>query len=263
MTSGKRSTRGGSSRQITQRRRRRLNADAPPAIGRNGDNADAGTAVEKILAAASQLPANTGDRAAILDFVQTDVAQALKLRNVPGEDLDWPRSDILLPSLDAIRYSELRFAFANLVASAMDRRRSARLLPAYVELLKQLSRDEAKILLATPPPGRVFPSADLVFQLPSREVLVAYRHLVPGQIADACDCRANIPQYIDNLLRLSLIHQPSIQSADDATYRGLVSPPFVEEIRRRVPPGGRLVMDRRTLGITSLGEHFRQACLLS
>src|SRR5690606_6633071 len=123
------------------------------------------------------------------DFVRTDIALALGQREIGPNDIVSPRPDVLLPALEAIRYSELRWAFANLIACTMDRRTAARVLPAYADVLRQLSRDEAAMLLAVPPPGRILPLADLQFHLPSREILVAYRNLAPRSLADACECR--------------------------------------------------------------------------
>lgn len=209
-----------------------------------------------------QMPAATDAGSEEVERACTEISNVLRRRNVSPKDIGWPRPDILIPSLAAIRYSEIPSAFANLVASAMERVRAAQLLPAYVEILKQLSADEVAMLQATPAPGRVFPSADLVFVLPSREVVVGYRHLVPPKLADSCRTKANIPQYVDNLLRLNLVYSPNAQTADEPSYRALTRPGFLQDIRGRAPPGARVELERRTLGITNLGEHFRRACLL-
>jgi hypothetical protein len=83
-------------------------------------------------------------------FLQTRVAP--KFRNTPPEHIVTPKANVVGPALLAVRFTEedpdLQELFANLIASAMDERIAKRAFPAFVEIMKQLTSDEAKILRA-------------------------------------------------------------------------------------------------------------------
>ena len=84
----------------------------------------------------------------IKEFVGTRVAE--KLREVPEERLRPPEPNIGGPALESLRYTEhkedLRELYASLLATAMDSATLAQAHPAFVEIIRQLSSDEAKII---------------------------------------------------------------------------------------------------------------------
>jgi hypothetical protein len=75
---------------------------------------------------------------------------AKKLQNVPKEQIQTPKTNLAGPAIEALRFSaqepELQNMFANLLATAMDKQTSGDAHPSFVEIIKQLSPDEAKIL---------------------------------------------------------------------------------------------------------------------
>ena len=81
------------------------------------------------------------------DFIQTKVADRLK--DVPPEDIITPKPNIAGPAIEALRYTgheeSLSDMYANLLASAMDKSTADGAHPAFVEIIKQLTPDEAKI----------------------------------------------------------------------------------------------------------------------
>ena len=105
------------------------------------------TAVSRLVA---DLPAMARDLEPVQAELRAGVLSALTRRSVPAGDLSWPRLDIALPAIEAMRYSSLQQEFCNLIASSMDQRVAPSVLPAYVELLKQLSADEIDLLKASP-----------------------------------------------------------------------------------------------------------------
>lgn len=66
------------------------------------------------------------------------------------EDLVIPKRNILLSALQGINYNfdqiEIRELFENLLKSSIDREKSSIIQPKFLEILKQISRDEAIIL---------------------------------------------------------------------------------------------------------------------
>ena len=213
----------------------------------------------------TRLVGNLPDMVRDLEPVQAElrhgVLAALNRREVAPADLTWPRLDIALPAIEAMRYSSLQQEFSNLIASSMDQRVASAVLPAYVELLKQLSPDEIDLLKAAPEYGRCFPTADIVYSYPTGQVLPVYRHVIPESLAGRCAFRANIPQYVDNLVRLNLLTRPNEREADDESYSALSTLSFVREFMVKAPPKSKPVLERGVLGLTDLGDIFRRLCL--
>jgi len=88
-----------------------------------------------------------------------------KLEKAPRDQITPnPKASVVVPALEAVALTEgdpdLEELFANLVASAMDKRHAMRAFPAFVEIMKQLTSDEAKIL-RTIGPGRSVPMIHL------------------------------------------------------------------------------------------------------
>jgi len=82
------------------------------------------------------------------EFLDEDVSRRLAERRT--KKITTPTPSVAVPTLFALTYlgseSELRDLFANLLVSATDAESAAMVHPAFVEIIKQLSADEAKIL---------------------------------------------------------------------------------------------------------------------
>jgi hypothetical protein len=126
-----------------------------------------------------------------------------KLETVPPEHIVAPAPYVAVPALQQISYcmdnEELREMYANLLAASMDERVKNGIHPSYVNIIAQLSPDEAKIL-------RWFADNDKPMPIVrSRKTglnTMIYSHI--GKEAK-CECLANITQYIVNLDRLGLL----------------------------------------------------------
>ena len=75
---------------------------------------------------------------------------AEKLENVPQENIVTPSINIAGPTIEAIRFTgesdELREMYANLLASSMNKETANRVHPRFVEVIKNMTADEAKLL---------------------------------------------------------------------------------------------------------------------
>lgn len=82
------------------------------------------------------------------DFISTKVADRLK--DIPPEDIITPKPNVAGPAIEALRYTGheevLSDLYANLLASSMDRKTASGAHPAFVEIIKQLTPDEAKLV---------------------------------------------------------------------------------------------------------------------
>jgi Abortive infection alpha len=82
------------------------------------------------------------------EFIESSVSQ--KLEEVPVENICSPDPSIIVPAFEALRYrgheEELREMYATLLASALNIDTKDDVHPSFVEVIKQLTPDEAKLL---------------------------------------------------------------------------------------------------------------------
>ncbi len=143
------------------------------------------------------------------EFVRSKLAA--KLKDTPPQAIATPKASVVGPALDSVRYTDgdedLQELFANLIASAMDKRVAMRAHPAFVQIIKELTSDEAKILKAIGP-GRPVPivnidraflndQGDRISGDTPHESLSRFAHDV------GCELPEMFPTYISNLVRLS------------------------------------------------------------
>jgi hypothetical protein len=77
-----------------------------------------------------------------------------RLRNVPPENIVTPNISVAGPIVEALRYAgsedTLSDLYANLLAASMDKSTATTAHPAFTEIIKQLTPDEAKLLALFP-----------------------------------------------------------------------------------------------------------------
>jgi hypothetical protein len=140
-------------------------------------------------------------------FIKTKVADRLK--NTPPEDIITPKPNVAGPAIEALRYTgheeSLSDMYANLLAAAMDKRTAAGAHPAFVEMIKQLTPDEAKLIslfLEHRPLQLISVHAE------NKEgvggITLAHNLSLFGEQANL-EVKLLVPSYLDNLARLGLI----------------------------------------------------------
>ena len=200
-------------------------------------------------------------------FVSKKVSE--KLTNTPEADIVTPKPNVAGPALEALRYAghedDLSELYANLLAASMDRLTSNSAHPSFVEILKQLTPDEAKIL-------KYF-----THQIPfpilriRREQTGAQRggtDLYPyfstlGE-QSGCEHPSNTPAYLDNLTRLGLIQIPEIyEYTAPNVYNVLENHPIVLHLKESVEKqkDADIKIIRRGVIVTQLGKQFISICV--
>ena len=202
----------------------------------------------------------------IKDFVHTRVAE--KLKDVPPERITSPSPSVAGPALEALRYAghdpDLREMYANLLAASMDAATAQNAHPAFVEIIKQLSPDEAKLLRLfvrrRPLPVVDVNAADLD---DSGSVPILARFSLLGYDA-ACQHPQMAPNYLTNLCRLGLTEIPAFGSyTHKKVYEPLRNHPTVQSLKAHIEGSLKKKMEivERHLAITPLGQQFIQACV--
>ena len=199
-------------------------------------------------------------------FLSTKLADRLK--DVPPEDIITPKPNVAGPAMDALRYTghedTLSDMYANLLASAMDRSTAKGAHPAFVEIIKQLTPDEAKILSLF-----ISKSSYPVINLMTRridgkggsEFLVHYCHL--GKMC-GLDDENLIPAYLDNFCRLGLMAiSPGVYLTADGVYDALENDPVILQGMKVIErdPARKPGIDRLAIRATEMGRQFINACV--
>ena len=171
----------------------------------------------------------------------------------------------------------VRERYLNLLAAAMDDQTSARVHPAFLSVLRQLTADEVRLISQFQHDG----------PYPLVTVLARYKYGGPIStelrnysllgVEAGCEHPDRVPLYIDNLCRLGLAEIRPVRVSDDTrTFRPLEQSPEVQAAIARIeanPPaplkeggqeddGDRVVPDvqRKALFVTDFGRRFYEAC---
>lgn len=203
----------------------------------------------------------------IRDFVREKVAT--KLEAVPPEDIQQPKPHIAVPAIDALRYtgaeSELSELYANLLATSMDRVTVYQAHPAFVDIIKNMVPDEARIMrfLAS---NVSYPLINIKLVDPNDSSFhITHRHISLLGLDAQCDHPTLTPSYLDNLERLGLIHIPALlRLANDELYKRIEEFPQTKSILEtlREIEGKTVELEKIKLEVTDFGKQFMHACVL-
>ena len=191
-----------------------------------------------------------------------------KLTGVAPEDLQSPNPTVAVPALQALTYSaqepDLRELYFNLLASAIDRRTVTDAHPAFVEIIRQLTPDEARLLrflfhrlpLAVP----IVNVTSLGRQGEFAEVL-SFFGLAGFQAG--CVTPENLPEYVTNLNRHGLTEVPSNKRLPgEAEYEPLLEHSTVASWKSAIEAAGNtLRVEKRLIRLTPFGAQFGRACI--
>lgn len=206
----------------------------------------------------------------IWDWLKTDVEE--KLKNVPDEDRIEPKPHIAGPAIEAMRYvgdeHDLRDLFGNLLATSMDAKTASQAHPAFVEILKQLSPDEAKILKYVSQQEFSVPIIEIrsVEKINKQGMVWREHDKYFTTLAVITECQH--PQlektYIENLCRLQICRVPDDKwsATNERSYEALEKHPSVVSFGKALEAADReLVLVRKSLLVTEFGKQFLDACV--
>lgn len=144
-------------------------------------------------------------------------------------------------------------------------------MPAFVEIIKQLTSDEAKLIgLLAKYDYRAFPLLTVRWDYKNpttekrggKDVIVNFSLL--GDEA-SCEFSANTPIYLDNLLRLGLIDIPqNFEYTALGIYDALEKHITVLEAKKRIEDNTEIVptIVHKGLLVTELGKLFCRVCVI-
>jgi hypothetical protein len=200
------------------------------------------------------------------NFIDTKIAG--KLKSTPENEIDTPPSNVVVPALQAISYSgdqpELQELFANLVAASMDKSTRKLSHPSFVETIKQLTPDEAKLL-------NYFLKEQTLPLLTIRNNKQngsgghdAVRNFSLLGFKAGCDNPEITPVALDNLGRLGIIHIPKdYHYSDKEVYNELHENKEVKEaiLTINLKENRKSKIIEGMVQITDFGEQFINICV--
>ena len=197
-------------------------------------------------------------------FITSRVSE--KLKNVPSENITTPKPEVAGPVVEALRFSghdiNLRELYANLLANAMDKSTIHLAHPGFVEILKNISSDEA-ILLQAFSTSNQYPLLDVRSKIIEggsgfTVMFSNFSHLHKIVTVERPDL---IPSYLDNLCRLGILDIPALTHITtpkiyepletDTDLDGLKS--HIETVMKR-----KVELNQKMVKLTSFGNQFVQ-----
>lgn len=206
----------------------------------------------------------------IKDFVSTKVADRLK--NVPPENIVTPKPNIAGPALESLRYTghepSLSDLYANLLAASMDKATASEAHPAFVEIIRQLTPDEARLVgLFVLPIAFPLLNVRWEYKNPTEEKTGGMDILINFSLLGAqagLEFPDLAPTYLDNICRLGLAEIPAIfEYTSKGLYDPLENAKEVLDAKAQIEknPEWRVKIKRRGLRVTHLGKQFAHICV--
>jgi|TARA_R100000455_G_scaffold29361_1_gene19445 hypothetical protein len=198
-------------------------------------------------------------------FLTKEVAK--KLQNIPEEDIITPKINVAGPLLDALRYSakeeELREMFGNLLANAMDKSTAHSAHPSFVEILKQITSDEAKIMQHFNS-VKVLPKIDIVSKQknqPHYDIYMKNYSLVNIKSLEIKSGMA--PIYVDNLCRFGLLTTyDGVKMINQTVYQPLLEHKMFTEAADKISDWGHEChISKGFISRTNYGTLFCNICI--
>lgn len=203
----------------------------------------------------------------IKDYLNETLTQ--KLKDVPKERIVPPNPTVAGPAVEALRFAahdpSLRELYANLLATSMDAKTAEEAHPAFVEIIRQLTPDEARLMKFFAR-GGAFPLLTVRAKAKNKPTgTTILRHFSTLGYEAGCEHPSLAQTYIDNLCRLGLILiPPGVHSSKHALYDALVKHPSVKNILATMPeryPEHEPQYVLEGLWLTNLGRQFSKACI--
>lgn len=191
-----------------------------------------------------------------------------KLNGVDDSQIIEPPLNVVGPLLEKYKFnhdeSVLSDMFISLLANSMDSERSAESHPAFVDIISQLSPDEAKLFKAISS-NEVCPKIDLAVEhLPNGGYNIMRRNILASIMTSDLQFKNFVPTYIDNLQRLNLVGVTSGSMQDHYTneeyYTELLESPIVKMFEKSIDvEKHKVVPYKGMVQVTDFGKSFYRA----
>lgn len=202
----------------------------------------------------------------IESFISTQLSD--KLKNTPLENIKSPDIAVAGPAFESLRYTGeneyLCNLYANLLASSMDLETAKYAHPGFVEIIRNLSTDEARVLNFLYA-SESAPVIDIRREYKNNLGGVCVKSFVSTIGADSgCEFSDFMGSYLTNLERLGLIViEKGRTIAEDSAYAQIIEDPSVQSMVKDLNESTEFKAEivKYYVEMTPFGMQFGQACI--
>ena len=193
---------------------------------------------------------------------------AAKAAAIPTENIVEPKASIAGPTLQGLAFTHeepnLKEMYLNLLTTAMDGRVASIAHPAFVEIIKQLDSEDARLVRE----ALQSPSAIPIVQIHGKlkdgtgyNVLVQHLLNLTDSVTSAPVEDPRLPAMIDNWVRLGLVSVAYGTHLTDVTQYSWAEqrPEFLRLSQALQPDEARIECEKRIMQRTDLGKRFALA----
>lgn len=196
-----------------------------------------------------------------------------RLAKTPPENIVTPRLQVVGPLLEKYKYihesEDLSWMFVNLLANAMDKNKVQKAHPSFVNVISELSPDEAR-LVQTLFDEEVLPKIDVRLKTKPKEgeskghVYAFINFTTLGDKAKL-EYPDLTPSYLSNLERLNIISCPTGSFQESYTnkeyYKDLEEHPIILDYKKSLSEDKEIEIVQGSITITDFGKMFMDAVL--
>lgn len=194
-----------------------------------------------------------------------------KLESIPAELIEEPEPYIALPAMESISYcmdnEELREMYANLLANSMIKVIKNGVHPGFIEIIKQLCPDEARILRYMYS-HQVIPTITIRWENDEGAGLEVLQHFSDVGEYAKCECPYTTGKYFDNLIRLGLIRSNAEYSSlrNKELYKPIKEHEYLTHYKKPIEKIANegyknLKMVEGYMSLSDFGKSFCNVCL--
>lgn len=196
---------------------------------------------------------------------QQEIAE--KAQEIPQEYVVEPKASIAGPTLQSLAFAHeepnLKEMYLNLLATAMDSRSASDAHPAFVEIIKQLDSEDARLIRQALQSPSAIPIVQIHRKQKGGEYIVLIQHLLNFN-----DTKTGKPiedqrlaAMVDNWVRLGLVEVYYDKYLHDpANYAWVEQRPEFEKLKQEPQSDGAIIAYQRgLLNRTELGKRFAKA----
>lgn len=206
---------------------------------------------------------------------ETKKLLAKKLEDIDSGKIVSPEPYVAVPALQAISYSmnsyELRNMYANLLANSMNKDSKDNVHPSFVEIIKQLSPFDAKLLklfgTTLEKQSDSYPIMKINIQVSEKDStgFTYMKHILSPYFGTSINNYVKYPISIDNLMRLNLIDVNYNQYLiNQELYDYILNSDLIKNVKStlKLPSDYSYINFKKgTIAITNLGQSFVDICI--
>lgn len=202
----------------------------------------------------------------ISSYLDEAIPQYFENRKISKEKIISPDPAIAVPTIEAMRYTNkgiLRQMYVDILGASMNQDTADFIHPSFVEVIKQLTPDEAKLIKELPRKGLHEPLMNIrVEKENTKGTFMIYRNCGILGYKAGCIFPDRISLYVDNLKRLALVEVPENACLiDEWRYDKIANSDYFNALIVKAEEEGKVFFEKRMIGLTDYGMLLKEICL--